>query len=245
MSIAENIAEIEERILKSCGRAARERGEITLMGVSKFVPFSLIKEAYGCGIRCFGESRVKEALEKFGEVNNGARDFSQPRNCFNEFELHLIGSLQRNKAKQAVMLFDCVQSVDREELAAELVKHSHVRETPLKVLLELRTGEDSKSGFTDIDDLFKSAEIICGCEKLLPAGLMTMAPFTKDAAMIRASFRKLKKAQNELEKRFAGADWKCLSMGMSNDYEIAIEEGSTMLRIGSAIFKENISKEHK
>jgi hypothetical protein len=242
MSIAENIVRIEERIQNACNAAGRKRDEIILMGVSKFIPVEKIEEAYNAGIRCFGESRVKEAAEKletFRECRTGAR-------------LHLIGSLQRNKAKAAALFFDCIQSVDREELVSELVKHSGQREKPLEVLFEIHTGEETKSGFavsnieankgSGLDDLFRAVEIVLGSAALKPCGVMTMAPFTTDAHLIRSSFRQLVKVQKELEKRFPlkenDGSWACLSMGMSNDFEIAIEEGSTLLRVGSSIFAE-------
>jgi len=228
MSIAENIAGIQERIQKACDASGRKREEITLMAVSKFVPAAEIEQAYKAGIRCFGESRVKEAVEKFDVL----------REKLPGTQLHLIGSLQRNKAKSAAGFFDCIQSVDRQELISELVKHAP-QEMPLSVLLELHTGEESKSGFESLDALCLAAEQILGSASLKPRGLMTMAPFTKDAQEIRRSFRQLVKAQKELERRFPPAgNWACLSMGMSNDFEIAIEEGSTMPRIGSLIFKE-------
>jgi pyridoxal phosphate enzyme (YggS family) len=228
MPVAQNIAGIEERIERACGLSGRRRDEISLMAVSKFVPLDLIEEAFGAGIRLFGESRVKEAaakLEAFRKEHTQAR-------------LHMIGTLQRNKAKEAALFFDCVQSVDRLELITELAKHAPAREKPLEVFLELHTGEESKSGFADLDGLYKAAEFVCGCAYLKAAGLMTMAPYTEDADLIRASFRKLVRAREELEKRFPGENWSCLSMGMSNDFEIAVEEGSNLLRIGSAIFKE-------
>jgi len=229
MSVAGNIAKIEERIQKACDLAGRKRSEITLMGVSKFVPLGLVEEAFSAGIRCFGESRVQEGTEKFETFK---REHS-------EAQVHLIGSLQRNKAKPAALFFDCIQSVDREQLAGELVKYAHQREKPLEILFELHTGEETKSGFADFDGLFRAAELALGGANLKPSGLMTMAPFTDDAGLIRSSFRKLAQAQRELEKRFPPKEnWSCLSMGMSNDFEIAIEEGSNMLRIGSLIFKE-------
>jgi len=228
MSVAENIAKIEERIQKACDTVGRKRGEITLMGVSKFVPIDIVEEAYRAGIFCFGESRVKEAEEKFDAFKD-----TRPN-----VELHLIGSLQRNKAKQAALFFDCIQSADRDELIVELAKHAPARKKPLAVLLEMHTGEETKSGFASLDALFKAAELVLSAGGLQPCGLMTMAPFTTDTELVRASFRQLVKAQEELEKRFPPKEnWDCLSMGMSNDFEIAIEEGSTMLRIGSAIFK--------
>ena len=233
MFVAGNLAKIEERIQKACDSAGRKRNEITLMGVTKFVPVVKIEEAFNAGVCCFGESRVKEAAEKFETLK-----VKHP-----EIQLQLIGSLQRNKAKQAAVVFDCIQSVDRTELIVELVKHSVLRNKALDVLLELHTGEETKSGFAansaaELDALYKAAELVVKCENLKPAGLMTMAPFTSDTKLIRASFRQLVKTQRELEKRFPG-HWDVLSMGMSNDFEIAIEEGSTLLRIGSAIFKDD------
>ena len=227
MSIADNIAKIEERLIKACDLAGRKRDEIILMGVSKFEPEDKIKEAWICGIRVFGESRVKEAASKFSNLKDE----------LNGCALHLIGSLQRNKAKQAALLFDCIQSVDREELTAELCKCASLRNKRLDVMLELRTGEETKSGFAGTDELLKAADLIFACDKLNLTGLMTMAPFTADTELIRSSFRELSKAKKELEKRFP-EERLYLSMGMSNDFEIAVEEGSNLLRIGSAIFKE-------
>jgi len=227
MSIAENVLRIEEQIQKACISAGRKPEDITLMAVSKFVPIAKIKEAFNAGIRMFGESRVKEAREKF-------TDFKLAET----FSLQLIGSLQRNKAKSAVEIFDCIQSVDRQELITELIKHTSA-DKPLSVMLELHTGEETKSGFIGLDALFRAAEMILAGKGLKPAGLMTMAPYTADTKLIRSSFRLLAGAQRELEKRFPPAgNWSCLSMGMSNDFEIAIEEGSSLLRIGSALFKE-------
>jgi pyridoxal phosphate enzyme (YggS family) len=227
MLVAGNIAKLEERIQKTCDSVRRKRDEITLMGVTKFVSVDQINEAYNCGVRCFGESRVKEAEEKLDAFKSGHSDA----------RFHLIGSLQRNKAKQSALFFDCIQSADRDEIIIELAKHSPQRSEPLEILLELHTGEETKSGFQNIDALFKAAELVLGSEKLKLTGLMTMAPYTADNALIRSSFRQLVKARDEIEKRFPG-NCSCLSMGMSNDFEIAIEEGATLIRIGSAIFKE-------
>jgi PLP dependent protein len=229
MSIAENIEKLEEKIQKTCVCTGRKRNEITLMGVSKFVPFGMVEEALRAGIFCFGESRVKEGTFKFESLRNNAP----------EVRLHLIGSLQRNKAKNAALFYDCVQSVDREQIITELAKFAGQRKKPLEILFELHTGEETKRGFEGFDDLFKAAETVLNAGTLKPRGLMTMAPFTEDKNLIRSSFRQLVKARKELEKRFPPAEnWSCLSMGMSNDFETAIEEGSTMLRIGSLIFKE-------
>jgi len=231
MSIAKNIEAIEERIVQACLRCGRKREEITLMGVTKFQPVEAIDEAWKAGLRCLGESRVQEAAAKFENFREEHPDT----------ELHLIGALQRNKAKLAASLFDCVDCLDRESLAAELAKHTAARGSPLPLLLEFRTGEDSKSGFTDLDDLFRTVELILSCPSLSIRGLMTIAPNTREDKVLRAAFRSLVKVRQELERRFPAEDrWNCLSMGMSGDFETAIEEGSTLVRVGSAIFGERI-----
>jgi pyridoxal phosphate enzyme (YggS family) len=233
MSITENLFRIEDRIQKACDRSRRNRGDITLLGVSKFHSRDEVEEAWKGGLRFFGENRVQEALEKFaGFTENHAGT-----------ELHLIGSLQRNKVKAAVPFFDCVQSVDRDSIIHELGKAAADRKKPLHILLELHTGEESKSGFPDAESLFRAAELVLCYPNLRIQGLMTMAPYTGDKGLIRNSFRRLVKARDMVESRFAGAaesrcGWSCLSMGMSNDFEIAIEEGTTLLRIGAGIFGE-------
>ena len=230
-NIKDNIDKIEEGIEKACIRSGRKREEITLIGVTKFLPAETVAEGWKAGLRCFGESRVQEAVLKF-------RGFKE---TYPGTELHFIGPLQRNKAKTAAVFFDCVQSVDREILAVELAKHAAERNSCLPVLLEYRTGEDSKSGFTNLDGLFKAVDLILGFPSLKVCGLMTIAPFTSEETLLRSAFRQMVKIRRELEIRYpAGCLWSCLSMGMSNDFETAVEEGATMLRIGTAIFGEKV-----
>jgi pyridoxal phosphate enzyme (YggS family) len=202
------------------------------MGVTKFRPPEAVEAAMEAGITLFGENRVKEGKEKFSKVRE-----THPRE---KTELHLIGPLQRNKAKIAASFFDCVQSVDRDALLEELGALTTFREKPLMIMLEYHTGEITKTGFPDMDSLLRAAEKTLSLPGLHPAGLMTMAPFTDDKAAIRSAFRKLYSAREELEKRFGKEKgrWRCLSMGMTNDFEEAIEEGSTLIRIGTAIFGE-------
>ena len=237
MTIAERIEVIKEKIEKAALRSGRKPGEVQLMGVSKFHTTEKIEEAIRAGLMFFGESRVQEAVLKYKGFKEEHPDT----------ELHFIGPLQRNKVKAAVPFFDCVQSVDRESLAAEMAKYAAERvglfsAAPFPVLLEFRTGEDSKGGFTSLDDLFRTVELILGCRangfpSLNIRGLMTIAPNTGDEGLIRAAFRKLMKIRQELQQRVpCGISLSCLSMGMSGDFEIAVEEGSTMLRIGTAIF---------
>ncbi|MDR2375899.1 MAG: YggS family pyridoxal phosphate-dependent enzyme [Treponema sp.] len=241
MSIASALESIEERIQKACTHSGRKRENIRLMAVSKFQPVAGIEEARKNGVRLFGENRVQEAVEKFSTFTgesprSGGTVLS--RTLFRDCEVHMIGSLQRNKAKVAARIFDCIQSLDRNEIIAELAKHAGEREKPLPVLLELHTGESSKSGFPDEESLIRAAEQILSSPGLSAAGLMTMAPFNTGESSIRASFRALVHAQGVLVSHFPQADWSCLSMGMSGDFEIAVEEGSTLLRIGTAIFGE-------
>ena len=224
---------IEEKIEAACSRSGRKRQEIRLMAVSKFQPIENVESVCRAGVQLFGESRVQEGREKFSKFwEKYPRDGS--------LELHLVGSLQRNKAKAAASFFDCIQSVDRDSLIDELGALTANRESPLMVMLEFHTGEETKAGFSDLDELFRAAEKTLSFPGLRPAGLMTMAPFTDDETAVRASFRKLFRVRDELEKRFSG-HWSCLSMGMTGDYAIAIEEGSNLIRIGTAIFGERVN----
>jgi pyridoxal phosphate enzyme (YggS family) len=235
--IASAVAAVRERIDAACARSGRKTDEVRLMGVSKFHPLEAIEVAWKAGITLFGENRVQEAAGKFSDGAGVVFRESRP-----EVELHMIGSLQRNKAKAAVSLFDCVQSVDRDELIAELGKHASSRAArglaPLGVLLELNAGEESKSGYPGEDALLRGAEKLLVTPGLVARGLMIMAPLTGDTAVIRGAFRSLTALQARLRTRFPEGDWSCLSMGMSGDFEIAIGEGSTLVRIGTAIFGE-------
>lgn len=228
MAIIDAVERIRERIGEACNRSGRNRAEIQLMGVSKFQGIEQIEKAWQAGIRLFGESRVQEGVEKF-------TPFKQRHP---ETELHLIGSLQRNKVKAAVSLFEGIQSVDREALITELGNWTRQRDRPLGILLEFHTGEETKRGFSDEEQLYRATEKVLSYPGLVLRGLMTMAPYTDEEARIRAAFRSLVSARDKLASRFPSGDWSCLSMGMSQDFEIAIEEGSTLIRIGTALFEE-------
>ena len=183
------------------------------------------------GQTLFGENRVQESFAKFTQINSVSK--IKP-------DLHIIGSLQTNKVKKAVEIASCIQSVDREELLAEIEKQCAKIEKKIEVLFEIHTGEDSKSGYKEKSVLLKSVE---NCATgiyphIVPKGLMTMAPFTQDEKLIHASFSKLRNLKDELNKSFPSLEINELSMGMSGDYKIAIEEGSTLVRIGTALFGE-------
>ena len=230
--ISARIAKIRAKINETCLRLKRDPDEVNLMAVTKMQPISAAREAFNNGIHIFGENRVQEGTEKF----SGFRDLGS------NIQIHLIGNLQRNKAKKAVNFFDCIQSVDRESLLTELGQLTLEREKPLMIYLEYHTGEESKAGFPDLESLFKAAEIAMAMPGLKPVGLMTMAPFTADKEVIRASFCSCRLASQELCRRFGIESWSGLSMGMSGDFEIALEEGSTLIRIGTAIFGERNSQ---
>lgn len=226
MTIAENIERLRERIHSACVRSGRDMKTVGLMGVTKFHPPQVLEEAWEGGLRLFGESRIQEAETKFPAFKRIHRDA----------ELHLIGTLQRNKVKRALELFDCIQSVDRKDLVVELLKRSQGRKAVMELLFELHTGEESKSGFETLEALSEAAELALVDKRVKIRGLMTMAPYSQDEQAIRRSFRALRSAQAVLQRRFSQADWSVLSMGMTNDFEIAVEEGSTLLRIGTGIF---------
>ena len=241
--IASRIAIIEEKIEKACRHSGRKRDEIKLMAVTKFRSLAEVEEAFKAGIRLFGENRVLEGIEKFSKIREKLKEPAKGLES-DKAELHLIGSLQRNKAKKAAAFYNCIQSVDRESLIDELGTLTQNAKYPLIIMLEYHTGEASKAGFPDQDSVFKAAEKVLSFPGLYPAGLMTMAPFTDDTAAIRSSFRKLAALRDELIKRFGSGNgkstidekWSILSMGMTNDFEIAIEEGANLIRIGTAIF---------
>ena len=183
------------------------------------------------GQTLFGENRVQESFAKFTQINSVSK--IKP-------ELHIIGSLQTNKVKKAIEIASCIQSVDREELLAEIEKQCAKIEKKIEVFFEIHTGEDSKSGYKEKSVLLKSVENCANgiYPHIVPKGLMTMAPFTQDEKLIRASFSELRNLKDELNKNFPSLEINELSMGMSGDYKIAIEEGSTLVRIGTALFGE-------
>ena len=228
VAIAENLNEILRQIDETEKKSGRPKGSVKLCAVSKFHPAESVISAMNAGQVLFGENRVQEAYEKFTSLEN--------RN----FELHIIGQLQSNKVRKAVEVASCIQSVDRESLLEEIEKQSAKINRTMKIFFEVHTGEDSKSGYADRKSLYDSAR---NCAKglyphIIPCGLMTMAPFTEDEDLIRKSFATLRKLRDEMNVDFPELPIKELSMGMSGDFKIAIEEGSTMVRVGTAIFGE-------
>lgn len=228
MSVADNLARIRDLVGEAERRAGRESGLVRLMAVSKFHPASAVIEAAKAGQTLFGENRVQEAEGKFDEVRKAAPGV----------ELHVIGSLQRNKAGKAVAIASCIQSVDRMELLETISSYASKSAKKIGILFEYHTGEESKSGYADTDSLFRSIDALESMPFVACRGLMTMAPFTRDESIVRGSFRRLAALQGECARRWPSLDFSTLSMGMSGDFPIAIEEGSTLVRIGTAIFGE-------
>jgi pyridoxal phosphate enzyme (YggS family) len=231
MSVSENISRIREQIAAAARRAGHRPEEISLMAVSKTFAPELIREAYGAGQRLFGESRVQEFAAKAGSLR-GLRDA----------EWHMIGHLQGNKAAKAADLFVAVDSVDSLRLARKLNEAARVRSKKLAVLIEVNLGEDAKSGVDaesqDLEDILQAAPQL---DSLEIRGLMAIPPFTDDAESSRSFFRELRELREEIcARRLPRVNMDVLSMGMSHDFEVAIEEGSTCVRIGTAIFGERL-----
>jgi len=213
-SLSERLARVEERIERAAARAGRDRQTITLLAVTKVFPAQTIRDAYQAGLRDFGESYVQEFAAKRPAVGDleGAR-------------FHLIGHLQSNKAATAALLFDSVLTVDTGKLTRRLDQSGR----DLEVMIEVRlSGEGAKSG-VEPEELPQLVEEVRACPHLRLTGLMTMPPWSEDAEASRPYFARLR----ELASRFQLPG---LSMGMSNDFEVAIEEGATHVRVGSAIF---------
>jgi pyridoxal phosphate enzyme (YggS family) len=234
MSIAENLARVRERIDAAARRAGRQSEDIVLMAVSKTFPADTIREAYAAGLRLFGENRVQE----FAGKTDALRDLR-------DAAWHLIGHLQSNKAVKAAELFAAVDSVDSLRLAQKLNASAQQLGKKLQVLIEINVGgEAAKSGVApdsrELEELLLAAPEL---EQLEFRGLMTVPPFTKDTEEARPYFRKLREVRDQIaSRRLAQMSVNELSMGMSHDFEVAIEEGSTCVRVGTAIFGERTSK---
>lgn len=225
-SVADNLRRVLDTIAEAEVKSGRKPGSVSLVAVSKFNPVEAVLEAIAAGQFLFGENRVQEAVPKFQEVQK----------LYGNTELHIIGTLQRNKVKKALTVASCIQSVDRIELLEEIEKQAAVLNKTVPVLFEYHTGEESKSGFCDLDSLLRAVEYGESAPHIIPKGFMTMAPFTTDQKEILASFRKLKEIRQQVQSRFSALTLDQLSMGMTNDFPLAIQEGATLVRIGTAIF---------
>jgi pyridoxal phosphate enzyme (YggS family) len=230
MSISANISSVQERIAAAARRAGRNRDDVILMAVSKTQPAERIYEAYGAGLRAFGENRVQEFAGKVEALRD-----------LNAAEWHMIGHLQTNKAAKTAELFRAVDSVDSLKLAEKLDAAARTLGRKLDVLIEINVGgEAAKTGVASdspaLDELLIAAPRL---EALVFRGLMTVPPFSDDPQGARPYFRKLRELRDRIAARKLPAiRMDQLSMGMSHDFEVAIEEGSTGVRVGTAIFGE-------
>jgi pyridoxal phosphate enzyme (YggS family) len=227
-TISANIAAVRERIARAAARVRRRPEEITLMAVSKTVEAARIGEVYEAGLRVFGENRVQEFAEK-SEALAGLKDA----------EWHLIGHLQSNKAAKAAQLFYAVDSVDSLRLAEKLNQAAQQSGKVLSVLVEIKVGtEESKGGIPlDSPELEQILQAASRLEHLQIRGLMTVPPYTENPQDARDYFRCLRDLRDRIARcHFPSVQMDVLSMGMSHDFEVAIEEGSTCVRVGTAIF---------
>jgi pyridoxal phosphate enzyme (YggS family) len=215
-AIAENLRRVEERVQAACQRVGRPSAEVTIVAISKSFPLSAVVAAYEAGLREMGENRVQEAAAK---IEKAAAQGVQPR-------WHLVGHLQTNKVKTALGLFDIIHSVDSLRLAESISRRATAT---VPVLLEVNVaGEESKFGL-EPRELGETLDRVRALPNLDVQGLMTVAPLAADAEEVRPVFRRLRELAEALELRQ-------LSMGMTDDFEVAVEEGATMVRIGRAIF---------
>ena len=222
--LAENIAHVRARVGEAAEKAGRDPAEITLVAVSKTKPVELVEMAYNLGVTDFGENRVQEALPKIARFHPAGLHW------------HLIGHLQSNKAGKAVEPFACVHSVDSLHLARLLNRRAEEEGKRLPILLQVNVaGEVSKEGMAP-GETPELARQIVALPALQVEGLMTIAPLVDDPEEVRPIFRELRRLRDRLREQVTASAWAHLSMGMTDDYEVAIEEGATLVRVGRAIF---------
>ncbi|MBK7499425.1 MAG: YggS family pyridoxal phosphate-dependent enzyme [Ignavibacteriales bacterium] len=220
--IAENLAHLRAKIEETCNRVGRKPDEVKLIAVSKYFGVDSIIEAKNCGLTDFGENRAQELTLKFEKLGN-------------DVTWHMIGTLQKNKVKYAVNAAELIHSVDSLELVEEINNRAEKLGKVQKILLEVKTSEEeTKSGLETENEILSLVKRCSELKNIELKGFMTMAPLTEDANIIRKSFRDLRNLKDQINNK--GYNLTELSMGMTSDFEIAIEEGATMIRIGSAIF---------
>ena len=222
--IKENLQEVERRICEACKRSGRDRSEVQLIAVSKTKPVSMIEEAYAEGIRRFGENKPQELRDKYEEMEK-------------DIKWHMIGHLQRNKVKYIVGQVALIHSVDSYRLAEEINIQAKKKNIIVPILVEVNIAhEESKFGISE-EDAIQLVEEIAELENVRIKGLMTIAPYVENAEDNRLYFRKIKDLSVDIAaKNIDNVSMEILSMGMTGDYEVAIEEGATMVRVGTGIF---------
>ena len=221
-----NLNEVEQNIITACEKSGRNREEITLIAVSKTKPVSLLEEAYGAGVRNFGENKVQEMCEKYELMEK-------------DIKWHMIGHLQTNKVKYLIGKTALIHSVDSYKLACEIEKQAAKHDCIMDVLIEVNIAEEeSKFGLAE-DEVIHMVKQIAELPHVRIKGLMTVAPYVVDSEENRAFFRKIKQLSVDIDNQnIDNVSMNILSMGMTGDYMVAIEEGATMVRVGTGIFGE-------
>jgi PLP dependent protein len=228
--IQDNVRKIFSDVEGTCLKIKRDPKDITVVAVTKYVPLEVVQEAIDAGIGNIAENRVQEAESKFPMLLA-----KNPH-----IKSHIIGHLQTNKAKDAIKVCSLIQSVDSLKLAQEIERQAAKHKQHVNILVQFNTAREEQKFGADPKDAEALIDSISQLSFIHIKGLMCMAPYTEDAGIIRKTFSDLRDIRNDIKTRFAGhpqVDMGVLSMGMSSDYKIAIEEGSTMVRVGSAIFK--------
>ena len=222
--LKDNLKQVEDNIAKACARAGRDRSEVTLIAVSKTKPVEMLQEIYDEGVRTFGENKVQEICEKYEQLPS-------------DIEWHMIGHLQRNKVKQVIDKAALIHSVDSYRLAQEISVQAQKKNICMPILVEVNIAqEESKFGIS-ADDTVQLVEEIAALPNLEIKGLMTIAPFVTDPEENRTYFRQIKQLSVDIKnKNIDNVSMDVLSMGKSGGYEVAIEEGATMVRVGTGIF---------
>ena len=228
MVLLNNIKNVYRKIAYASLRAERDPYDVKLVAVTKTVGFEKIKEAIDLGLRAFGENRVQEAQEKISACTLEVKD--------SVIEWHMVGHLQKNKAKTAIQLFDLIHSVDSIELARALDKHAEKFDKIQNVLIQVKLSEEETKHGVSKENLMELIETVTNLKHVSLKGLMTMPPFFDKAELSRPFFRQLRDLRDQVQGK--GYRLPELSMGMTNDFEVAVEEGATIVRVGTAIFGE-------
>lgn len=224
--IKQNLNEVEQNILDACKKSGRNRDEVTLVAVSKTKPISLLEEAYNQNIRNFGENKVQELCDKYEHMEK-------------DIMWHMIGHLQTNKVKYLIGKTTLIHSVDSYKLACEIERQAAKKNCTVDILIEVNIAEeDTKFGVSDIEVISLVKEV-AKLPHILIKGLMTVAPYVVDSEENRRYFRKIKQLSVDIDnENIDNVSMEILSMGMSGDYMVAIEEGATIIRVGTSIFGE-------
>lgn len=224
--ITENLEQVRKNIDEACRMAGRDPKEVTLIAVSKTKPVSMLKEAYDAGARCFGENKVQEIMDKHPQLPE-------------DIQWHMIGHLQRNKVKYIVDKVSMIHSVDSLRLAQTIEQEAAKHNVCVPVLLEVNVAQEESKFGLKMDEVLPLIETIADFPHIKVQGLMTIAPYVENAEDNRDFFRQLKKLSVDIEaKNINNVSMSVLSMGMTGDYQVAVQEGATMVRVGTGIFVE-------